>query len=165
MAQDSNGELLGSNDQAVALGPGTVESVVHLAPAPLARFAASYTVGAVTAGEPDEPDRLFLKLRNIKGNQGACIFDVSVSIPGEAWAPALVGSLALFGLVSASSSKSRHGGAGLTKTIEVTETLDPFMPELKKAGKLTVSITPRGRLGPNDHVTVAKIGLYRLPGT
>ncbi len=77
-------------------------------------------------------------------------------------APATVGSLALFGLEYASDPKNEHGGGGLTKTFEITEELDRFLPELKQAGSILVDISPRGTLGPGDHITVEQIDLYRL---
>ena len=162
MAETLNSELVGSNDQVVTLGAQPVQSEVKLAPGPLIDYAASYTVDAVARDKPGEPDRLFIKLQHIRGNQGACIFDVSVSVPGAAAAPATVGSLALFGLEYASDEGNEHGGSGLTKTFEITEEVDPYLPELKQAGKIVVGISPRGVLGPNDHVTVDKIDIYRL---
>ena len=164
MAQNRDSELLGSNDQVVALGPTAVESEVKLAPHPLDDYAASYTADAVARDTPGEPDRLFLKLRNIRGNQGACIFDISVSVPGATASSAIVGSLALFGIEYASDNQNEHGGGGLTKTFEITEEIDPFLPELKKGGKILVDIRPRGMLGPDDHITVGKIDIYRLAG-
>jgi hypothetical protein len=162
MAESLNSEPLGSNDQVVTLGPQLVESEVKLAPGPLGAYARSYTADAVARDKPGEPDRLFVKLYHIRGNQGACIFDVSVSVPGAAAAPAIVGSLALFGLEYASDQGNEHGGSGLTKTFEITEEIDPYLPELKQAGRIVVGISPRGALGPNDHVTVDKIDVYRL---
>lgn len=148
MAQNPDSELVGSNDQLVALGPQPVETEVTLAPQALDAYAASYTPDAVARDKPGEPDRLFLKLRNIRGNQGACIFDVAVSVPGAAAPPATVGSLALFGLEYASDKRNEHGGSGLTKTFEITEEVDPYLPELKQAGKILVDIRPRGNSGP-----------------
>jgi len=161
MAETLNSELVGSNDQVVALGAQTVESEVKLAPGPLAAYAASYTADAVARDKPGEPDRLFIKLHHIRGNQGACVFDVYVNVPGAA-APGMVGSLALFGLEYASDAGNEHGGSGLTKTFEITEEVDPYLPELKTAGKILVGISPRGMLGPIDRVTVDKIDVYRL---
>jgi|SRR5215472_1625647 len=163
MAATPDSELVGSNDQALALGEKPVESEIKLAPKPLAAYAASYTADAVARDKAGEPDRLFLRLRNIRGNQGACVFDVAVSVPGAAAAPATVGSLALFGLEYATDAQSEHGGAGLTKTFEITEEIDPLLPELKAAGRLLVDIRPRGALGRDDRVSIGKIDVYRLP--
>jgi tyrosinase len=162
MAKAPNSELLGSNDAAMTLGSDPVESHVKLARTPLKTFAASYTRTAMSPATPGEPDRLFLKLRNIRGNQDACIFDVSVSVAGQAFP---VGSLTLFGLAHASKRSSTHGGSGLTKTIEITEAIDQQLPELAKADDLVVTITPRGVLRPDDRITVDQISLYRMSGS
>jgi hypothetical protein len=162
MAETLNSEIVGSNDQAVTLGPQPVQSEIKLAPGPLGAYAASYTADTVARDKPGEPDRLFIKLHHIRGNQGACIFDVTVTVPGAAAAPATVGSLALFGLEYASDKGNEHGGGGLSKTFEITEEVDPYLPELRQAGKILVGISPRGVLGPNDQVTVEKIDVYRL---
>jgi tyrosinase len=156
-------ELFGSNDAQVTLGPEPVQSTVTLAQAPLKTYAASFTKAAVSPDAAGEPDRLFLKLRNIRGNQGACAFCVTVSVPGVAGPPVDVASLSLFGIEGASDPKGPHGGAGLTKTIEVTEALDRYAPELKKAGKVLVGLSPLGRMRATDKITIEAIGLYRLP--
>lgn len=160
MATAPSSELIGANDAALDLGSAPAQSVVNLAQAPLATYAASYTQDAVSPKTPGEPDRLFLRLRNIRGNQGACTFDVAVSIPGAAAGPTRVGALALFGLENASDSRSGHGG-GLTKTIEITEAVDPQLADLQRAGKIAVTLTPRGVLGKDDKITIGAIGLYR----
>ena len=162
MAEYLHSEVVGSNDQVVALGSQPVESEIKLAPGPLGDYARSYTADAVARDTPGEPDRLFIKLHHIRGNQSACIFDVAVSVPGAAAGPAIVGSLALFGIEYASDKANEHGGSGLTKTFEITEEIDPYLPELKQAGRIVVGISPRGYLGPNDHVTVDKIDICRL---
>jgi hypothetical protein len=162
MTQNAISELLGSNDQAVPLGDAPVTSEITLHPKPLADYAASYTAEAVARDKPGEPDRLFLKLRNVRGNRGACVFDVAVSVPGASAKPAIVGALGLFGLEYASDAKSEHGGGGLTKTFEITEEIDPYLAQLKQAGKIRVDITPRNSLGPGAQITVGKIDVYRL---
>lgn len=164
MARAPTNELLGSNDAVIVLGPGPVETHVKLARAPLQKVAASYTPDAMAPDKPGEPDRMFLKLHNIRGNQGACIFDVAISVRGSAGSGIPVGSVTLFGLEHASKKTSRHGGSGLTKTIEITEAADQYLPELTKAGDVTVTITPRGILRPDDKITVDQISLYRLSG-
>jgi hypothetical protein len=163
MARAPDSELLGSNDTQIALGPEPVRSEIALANAPLRTYAASFTANSVSAQTPGEPDRLFLKLRNIRGNQGACVFDVSVSVPGAAHPPVRVGSLALFGIEKASDPNSDDGGSGLTRTIEITEATDRYLPELKKAGRIVVTISPRGKMGPGDKISIQTMGLYRLP--
>jgi tyrosinase len=165
MAKAPNSELLGSNDAAMTLGSDPVESHVKLARTPLKTFAASYTQTAMSPATPGEPDRMFLKFRNIRGSQDACIFDVSVSVPGAAGQASPVGTLSLFGLTRASKRSSTHGGSGLTKTIEITEAMDQHLPELAKADDLVVTITPRGVIRPEDRITVDQISLYRLSGS
>jgi tyrosinase len=165
MARAPNSELLGSNDAAITLGSEPVESHVKLATTPLRTFTASYTRTAMSPATPGEPDRMFLKLRNIRGNQDACIFDVSVNVAGVAGQKSPVGSLTLFGLEHASKRSSTHGGSGLTKTIEITDAIDQHLPELAKAGDLVVTITPRGVLRPGDRITVDQISLFRLSGS
>ena len=164
MADGLTSELLGSNDKPVDLGPEPVESEITLAKAPLSTYAASFTKESVSAHTPGEPDRMFLKLRNIRGNQGACVFDVAVSVPGVAGSPISVGTLSLFGIERASAPYGDHGGSGLTKTFEITETMDPHAPELHKAGRLLVRFSPLGTMGPRDKITIERIGLYTLPG-
>lgn len=159
-------ELLGSNDTEVPLGPEAVRSRVKLANRPLANFSESFTPSAIKAETPGEPDRVFLSLENIRGKDGSGIFDVMLHKPDAPAGSAgmKVGSISLFGLENASRPDGDHGGAGLTKTLEITKAIDAMKLDRTQAGTLDVEIIPRSDVRAEDDIKIGQISVHRQSG-
>ncbi len=159
------GELVGSNDQSLSLGPDPVTTRVALASAPRRTFANSFTLDAVQASTPGEPDRTFLRLENIRGGEDAATFDVFVKHAGpEPEQRTKVGSFSLFGVTQASDRDGQHAGAGLTKTLEITHVMDKLHTAGGVPDTLNVEIVPRQGVLPEHGITVGQITVHRASG-
>lgn len=166
MDKRPNAELLGSNDAKVPLGPQPARSRLKLANRPFTNFAESFNPTAMRADTPGEPDRVFLSLENIRGNEGSGVFDVILHKPdAPAGAPGTkAGSISLFGLENASNPDGDHGGAGLTKTLEITKAVDAMKLDQAQAGTLDVEIVPRSDVRDEDGITIGQISVHRQSG-
>jgi tyrosinase len=159
-------ELLGSNDKEIALGPEAVRSRVKLAPAPLATLSRSFTKDLMEAHTPGEPDRVFLTLQNIRGNDGSGIFDVMLYPPGAPSGAAGIkaGSISLFGLEQASQPSGDQAGNGLNKTIEITKAVDAMKLDRARAEALDVEVVARSDVRTSDDIKVGLITVHRVAG-
>jgi tyrosinase len=162
--QGQKAELLGGGGRNLKLGVKAANTEVKLATKPAARLKASFTGEAMSAATPGEPDRVFLSLENIRGNNDAANFDVYLG-PTQAHAnapEAHVGDFSLFGLSSASDPKGAHGGRGLNQVIEITKAVDAMhLRDQLDAGTLQVRIVPRKNVRDKDKITIGQINLYR----
>jgi tyrosinase len=164
MTMGPNVELMGASDNLVKLGGSAITAEVKLAAQPRARFEASFTRSNILATTPGEPDRVFINLENIRGENGSAVFDVylgsktsSANTPG-----AHVGSFSLFGLEEASNANGPHGGRGLTKVLEATKAFDAMhLSKELGVGSLEVRIVPRSDVRDEDAITVGQVSLYR----
>jgi tyrosinase len=156
-------EVLGSNDKEIALGPKSVKSRIKFAPQPLKAVNQSFTESTMRADTPGEPDRVFLKLENIRGKDGSGVFDVvlhkSDAPAGSAGVKA--GSISLFGLEKASQSGGAHAGNGLTKTLEITEAVDAMKLDAEQAKNIDVEIVPRSDIREEDQIKVGQVSVHR----
>jgi tyrosinase len=159
-------EVLGSNDKEIALGPKPVKSRVKFAPQPLKALDQSFTASAMAENTPGEPDRVFLKLENIRGKDGSGVFDVVLHKPGAPAGSAGVkaGSIALFGLEKASQAGGDHAGNGLTKTLEITDAVDAMQLDAEQAKNVDVEIVPRSDVRVEDNIKVGQISVHRQSG-
>jgi tyrosinase len=159
-------ELLGSNDKEIALGPKPVKSRIKFAPQPLKAVTRSFTRSAMRADAPGEPDRVFLKLENIRGKDGSGIFDVVLHKPGAPAGSAGIkaGSISLFGLEKASKPDGAHAGNGLTKTLEITEAVDAMKLDAEQAKNIDVEIVPRSDVREEDQIKVGQVSVHRRSG-
>jgi tyrosinase len=154
-------ELLGASEKDLKLGATRAVTEVRLAAAPRSRLSASFAQSAPSAA--GEPDRVFLNLENIRGKNGAATFDVFLRSKTPGAAPAVpVGAFSLFGLESASDTKAPHGGAGLTKVLEVTRAIDAMhLGHELDANLLEVQIVPRSEVRDADAISIGQVSLYR----
>jgi tyrosinase len=115
---------------------------------------------------PGEPDRVFLRLENIRGKEGSGIFDVFVRRADEpADAPGIpVGSISLFGVEQASEPDGERAGNGLTKTVEVTKAVDAMQLHEAGAEALDVRLVPRSDVREGDDITVGQVTVHRRSG-
>ncbi len=159
-------ELLGSNDKEIALGPKPVKSRIKFAPQPLKAVNQSFNESMMRADTPGEPDRVFLKLENIRGKDGSGVFDVVLHKPD---APAgstgtRAGSISLFGLEKASKPGGAHAGNGLTKTLEITQAVDAMKLDAEQAKSIDVEIVPRSDVREEDKIKVGQVSVHRQSG-
>ena len=112
------------------------------------------------------PDRVYLKLENIRGTFDAAVLGVYVNLPDGAKPGAsqecFAGSMALFGLRRASIADGEHAGEGLTFLLDITHRID----DLHLAGKLDsdslrVSLVPTRALPERSEITVGRISVFR----
>ncbi len=165
MANRPKGEVLGSSDQSLALGPNPVTAMVNLAGPPRSTFIESFTPSAMRADTPGEPNRVFLRFENIRGNEDAATFDVFLKHPDQPTEQGLkVGSFSLFGVSQASDRDGEHAGTGLTKTLEITNAMDQFQTASGTPGALNVEIVPRPGVREEHGITVGQITVHRVSG-
>jgi tyrosinase len=163
MTKRPDTERLDSNGRQVTVGDQPVSLTLSLAPAPARAVANSFTAQAMRPDTPGEPDRVFLKLENIRTDRGSGVFDVEVR--PAAHAPYVdVGSVSLFGVAAASSSRGPHGGAGMTKVLEVTNAVDAMTPTERRSGKLDIRIVPRDGNWSAGNISVGQVSLVRRSG-
>ncbi|MBV8915457.1 MAG: tyrosinase family protein [Acetobacteraceae bacterium] len=159
------GEILGSNDKSLALGPEPITTRVTLAAAPASTFMRSFTASSMRADTPGEPDRVFLRLENIRGREDSAVFDVFVKAPGQQGGDGTkVGSISLFGLEQASRREGEHAGTGLTKTLEITRAMDALGADRVRPEALEVRIVPRSDVRREDEITVGQVTIHRVSG-
>ena len=163
MATRPNTERLDTDGRPVTVGDQPVSLTLSLAPAPARAVANSFTEGTMRPDTPGEPDRVFLKLENVRTDKGSGIFDVGVRPSPES--PYVdVGSVSLFGVAAASSSRGPHGGAGMTKVLEVTHAVDAMTPAQRQSGKLDIRIVPRDGNWSAGGISVGQVSLVRRSG-
>jgi tyrosinase len=129
----------------------------------LRRFKA---LGVESLHTASEPDRVFLRLEGITGNNDAARLAVYLNLPENAdpaqYPERLAGTVALFGVSDASGADGPHAGNGLDAVLEVTDLVDA----LDRDGdglpaQLSVRVVPLDEVLDEDDIQVARIGLYR----
>jgi tyrosinase len=169
MSPPTKVELLGASDTRLLLGSAPATTSVQVASQPKARLTGSFTTAAIRPDTPDEPDRVYLNLENIRGKNGAAKFDVFLRPKQTSQSDALgvkVGTFSLFGLEQASDPDGPHGGSGLTKVLEVTDAIDAMhMQNQLTSGAIDVSVLPRSDVREDDGISIGQVSLYRQSGT
>lgn len=169
MASGKPAELVGANEETMAVVGSSVSTWVRLDPPSMDRVMRSFTaIEGILAAEPAEPDRVFLVLENIRGDHDAGVIDVYVDLPdgvdGAEPPEHKVGSVALFGVRGASEPDGEHGGSGLTTALEITEIIDQLQVEgVGAQAALEVRLVPRQPFAQEQRITVDRIGVYREP--
>lgn len=157
-----NVELVGASQGPVAIKGSGTSAAVNL------DIKVRRNVAASLASAPDtgQPDRVFLKLENVRGTREAVVLHVYVDPPGSATlsdrTQLVVGSVALFGLRNASLKDGRHGGQGLDFVLEVTNIFDALhVGNALDVDSLNVRIVPHRPLPEQADITVGRISIYR----
>lgn len=157
----SNVELMGAAQGSVVVkGAGTrtpvrLDSGVHQ----------KLTASLLTASSAAPPDRVFLRLDNVMGTIGG-VLSVYINMP-ESAKPAqfqhlYAGSIGLFGLRQASEPSGKHGGKGMSFTLDITKVIDQlhlsgaFDPQT-----LYVSLVSSRAIPGSAPITVGRISVYR----
>jgi tyrosinase len=158
-------ELLGASGEPLRVAAGEADSRVQLDHAVRTKVTQSFGM-AMAAAAPREPDRVFLNLENIRGNNDATALRVYLNLPDGAnpddHPELLAGTIALFGVSLASKPDEAHAGSGITQVLDITRIVD----ELHLADKLDldhikVKIVPRTPVAEEDNITIGRISVYR----
>jgi tyrosinase len=106
----------------------------------------------VTSWRLLEPGRVLLNLENITGSSDAALFDVFVGLP-EAADPGAhpknrAGVVSLFGIKNSTEMAQPHGGAGLSRVLEITDAIDRLhLGDSADLTKVPVSFVPVSGIG------------------
>ena len=156
-------ELLGANSKALTLGTVPSETLVKTDKPTTLKLTNSFKAVNFALSASQEPDRVFLNLENITGENDAAIFDVYVGL-AEGENPAehpdhRAAVVSLFGISEATNIAKPHGGAGMNKVIEITATIDRLhlsgQTDLKKLPILFVPVCN------TDGVSIKRVSIYR----
>ncbi len=155
-------ELLGASAPTVAIqGTGARNVPVRMDSGIRKKLSASLTsISAMSL-----PDRVYLKLENVRGTRDATVLNVFVkgdgAQAGEQRAN-LAGQVALFGMRRASVKDGEHGGGGLTFVLDITRIVDQLhLDGALDVASLAVSLVPRHALSAGETITVGRVSVYR----
>jgi len=131
------------------------------------RGAVAMSLMAASPAKP--PDRVFLRLDNVVGRAAGGVLTVYINLP-EAGKPGqheelCAGSVGLFGLRQASEKDGKHGGKGMSFTLDITEIVDRLHLNKSFDGEeLSVSLVPSRAIPGSAPITVGRISVYRQAG-
>lgn len=153
MDSGDNAELVGAHDGALRVKTSGARATVRLDSDVRAKVSASLAA----ASDASLPDRVYLRLENVRGDIDATKLYVSVN--GQQ-----VGHVALFGLERASSKDGPHGGGGLTFKLDITNVIDNLFLDNNNAldaESLDVRIEPNHEVPDEEELTVGRVSIYR----
>lgn len=157
-------ELMGATEAPVAVKGSGARAAVRLDTGVRQQVSASLAAASETA----PPDRIFLRLDNVLGST-AGVLSVYVNLP-EGAKPAQyprrhAGSIGLFGLRQASLPDGKHGGKGMSFTLDITKVVDELhLSQSFNLDTLNVSLVPARSIPGNAPITVGRISIYRQAG-
>ena len=157
-----NVELVGANQEVLPIKGSGALTTVQLNTEVRRKVAASLR----SAPQAAAPDRIFLKLENVRGTHDASVLSVYINLP-EGANPSdhpelLAGSVGLFGLRSASFKEGKHGGQGLTFVLDITKIIDELhLSNELDADSLKVTIVPHRVVPDHAQITVGRVSIYR----
>ncbi len=157
-----NVELVGASQNAVSVKGSGVHAPVTLEPAVRNKVSANLKA----ASEVAPPDRIFLKLENVRGSRDASVLSVYINLPTDAnpddHPELLAGTVGLFGLRLASSPNAKHGGEGLTFSLEITKIVDALYLDGKlDQDSLRVTVVPDKPIPDQSAIIIGRISIYR----
>lgn len=155
-------ELLGASAGSFSLRGRGTQTAVRLDTSEQRKTVASLTNASITA----LPDRIFLKLENVRGTSDATVLGVYVHPTADAQPDEdeqfLAGNVALFGLRRASVPDGQHGGEGLTFIVDITHIVDQLhLTNTLNSDSLQVSLVPDRPLPAAADIQVGRISIYR----
>jgi len=160
--KEGNVELVGANSSALKITGSRMDATVPLDDIVRSKVSASLLRAAETAA----PDRVYLKLENVRGTRDASVLNVYVNVP-EGTAPdrhpeMFAGSVGLFGLRRASMRDGRHAGMGLSFVLDISNIIDRLHLDRRLlSDALRVTILPDREVPEDAAITVGRISLYR----
>ncbi|MBN3778180.1 tyrosinase family protein [Burkholderia sp. Ac-20345] len=165
-ATQTPAELLGAASGAVQIsGAGSGSISVRLDADVQQRVIESLADASLAA----PPDRVYLKLENVRGTLDATVLGVYVNLPADHASPAVrrahqAGAIALFGLRRASDVDGGHGGDGLTYVLDITRLLDQqYLEGQLPSANLTVTLLARHALSEQATIEIGRVSVYRQP--
>jgi tyrosinase len=155
-------ELVGASQEPVPVKGSGVRASVKLDPAVRSKVVA--TLAAPSEAAP--PDRVFLRLENVRGTQNASVLSVFINLPAGAdpndHPELLAGSVGLFGLRQASVTDGGHGGQGLSFSLDISKIVDALqLGDQLNQDSLQVTIVPSRPLPEQAPITIGRISIYR----
>ena len=155
-------ELLGASQNPVELKGVFTQVSVDLDAEVRNTVTQSLLAAKVTA----VPDRIFLNLEDVQGTQNATVLGVYIDLPAgdppSEHPELLAGSVGLFGLRAASAPGGKHGGQGLSFTLEITKIVDALhISDQLNANALKVTLVPSKPISEQVPITIGRISLYR----
>jgi tyrosinase len=157
-----NVELVGASPGALRIVGSESRTSVQLDPEMRRKVSASLDAASETAA----PDRVFLKLENVRGLVDPTRFRVYVGLP-EGAKPAdhpelLAGNIALFGVSNASLVDQEHAGRGLNFVLEITKIVDALhLNNQLDVDKLDVRIVPVKPVPEDAQISVGRVSIFR----
>lgn len=154
-------ELMGSSQGSVVVKGAGTRSPVRLDTGVRRKVAASL----LSASQATPPDRVFLRLDNVVGTIGG-VLSVYINMP-EGGRPAQhhnlrAGSIGLFGLRQASEPAGKHGGKGMSFTLDITKVIDHLhLNQSVDLDTLYVSLVSSIAISGSTPITVGRISIYR----
>jgi tyrosinase len=158
-------ELLGANAKAVTLSNAPTSTTIKVDKPTARKVTNSFKLNEFAARSVPEPDRVFLNLENITSDNNAAVFDVYVGLP-EGADPAAhpdnrAGVVSLFGARAATNMAKPHGGSGMTKVLEITDTIDRLhLSGNADLSNLSVLFVPVSSVGAGG-VSIKRVSIYR----
>jgi tyrosinase len=158
-------ELLGANAKVLSLSGALTSTTVDLDRPTSKKVSKSFKVEEFAAGLSPEPDRVFLNLENITSQNDTAVFDVYVGLPAGAdpseHPENRAGVVSLFGVRASTNMTDPHGGAGLTKVLEITDTIDQLhLSGSSDLSKLSITFVPVSNVGDGG-ITIKRVSIYR----
>jgi tyrosinase len=155
-------ELLGASKSALRIQGVASETAVKLDTRVRRKAVASLAKASMTA----PPDKVFLKVENVRGDFDAAALSVYVNLPEKAKPGQsqeyLAGTVALFGLDRASAKDGQHAGEGLTFILGISRIIDELhLTNALDADSLRVRIVPSRPLPDDAKITVGRISVFR----
>jgi tyrosinase len=166
MTKESKTELLGANATTVRLQGKPVSTTVRMDEKVALKTARSLTMESLMVEGQQEPDRVYLNLENIRGNNDATIFYVYVNVPADAdpknFPGQMAGAVSLFGVQKASRIDEVHSGNGINEVLDITDIIDTLhLSQKLDFAKLDIRFVPHTEIGENDKITVGRVSIYR----
>ncbi len=165
MAPPKPAELLGANDRPVRLDSDVVETRVRLDSGQRQRLFAALDVKALAAAAPREPDRVYLKLENIRSPSDAAAFYVYVDLPPgadpEKHPDHFAGTLSMFGVTRASRPDGPSAGNGVSASFDITSIVDKLHVDNALGDDLSVKLVSAVPGNTSDQISIGSISVYR----
>jgi tyrosinase len=145
-----NTELIGANNTAITLtGPDELTTVN------LDNKVWSLVSKSLTEASSNLPDQVFLQLEGVKGYTDTNFITVYVN-------QMLAKTVSLFGLSSASTENSIHGGSGINYKFNITHIIDSLhLKNNLDLNSLKVQIKTKNPIPKGNEITIARVAIYR----
>jgi tyrosinase len=156
-------ELLGASATKLPITSEGLETTVRFNSRVQSKLLASLREASVSA----PPDRVRLKLEGVTGTFGGAVLNVYVNLPKDAKPADLpdlkAGSVGLFGLRQASNRDGKHGGSGLSFSLDITRIIDHLhLRGALDTDSIHVTVVPYRSIPEDANITVGRISVYRV---